>query len=97
MPLPPEVLPLVRGFTNNSFRYLFRQGDNVADLVRWRKPKIAEGIDFSRLAVQPDTFITPGFTELESDVLLRAPWRSEAAAEQIQVFILIEHQSEPDE
>jgi hypothetical protein len=70
----------------------------VADLVRWRKPTIAEGIDFSRIAVQPDTFITPGFTELGSDVLLRAPWRSGGArAGGIQVFILIEHQSEPDE
>jgi hypothetical protein len=48
--------------------------------------------------VQPDTFITPGFTELESDVLLRAPWRGgPGQAGEIQVFILIEHQSEPDE
>src|SRR5262249_58967267 len=68
-----------------------------AHRVRWREPKIARGIDFSRLAVQPDTFISPGFTELESDVLLRAPWRSASEAGEIQVFILIEHQSEPDE
>src|SRR5436309_1868553 len=97
MALPPDVLPLVRGFANNSFRYLFRQQDNVADLLRWRKPKIARGIDFSQMAVQPDTFITPGFTELESDVLLRAPWRTEGEPGEIQVFILVEHQSEPDE
>ncbi len=58
MALPPDVVPLVRGFANNSFRYLFRQGDNVADLVRWRAPEIARGIDFTRIAVQPDTFIT---------------------------------------
>ena len=38
MPLPPDVAPLVRGFANNSFRSLFRQSENVADLVRWRKP-----------------------------------------------------------
>jgi hypothetical protein len=98
MALPPDVVPLVRGFANNSFRYLFRQGDNVADLVWWRKPEIAQGVDFARIAVQPDTFITPGFTELESDVLLRAPWRGKGGkVGQIQVFILIEHQSEPDE
>jgi len=98
MPLPPDVAPLVRGFANNSFRYLFRQADNVADLIRWCKPKIARGIDFSRIAVQPETFVTPGFAELESDVLLRAPWRIGGDEEGgIQVFILIEHQSEPDE
>jgi len=97
MSLPPDVVPLVRSFANNSFRFLFRQRDNLADLVRWRKPKIAQGIDFARLAVQPDTFIAPGFTELESDVLLRAPWRSAGETGEIQVFILVEHQSEPDE
>ena len=80
MSLPPDVLPLVRGFANSSFRYLFRQADNVAELVRWRKPKIAQGIDFSQVVVQPDTFIAPGFTELESDVLLQAPWRTGNAA-----------------
>jgi hypothetical protein len=97
MPLPLEVVPLVRGFANNSFRYLFRQPGNVADLVRWRTPEIAKGIDFTRLVVQPDTFITPGFTELESDVLLQAPWRTRGKGGGLQVFILIEHQSEPDE
>jgi predicted transposase YdaD len=97
MALPPEVVPLVRRFANNSFRYLFRQSDNVADLVRWRKPTIAQGIDFAQMAVQPETFIAPGFTELESDILLRAPWRSAGQSGQVQVFILIEHQSEPDE
>jgi hypothetical protein len=97
MALPPDVVPLVRKFANNSFRYLFRQPDNVADLVRWRTPQIAASIDFAHLAVQADTFIAPGFTELESDVLLRAPWRSGRKSAQVQVFILIEHQSEPDE
>jgi hypothetical protein len=36
MSLPAEVEPLVRRFASNGFRYLFRQADNVADLVRWR-------------------------------------------------------------
>ena len=36
MDLPPEVLPLVRNFNNNSFRYLFRHTDNVSDLVGWQ-------------------------------------------------------------
>ena len=98
MTLPPEVVPLVRGFANHSFRYLFRQANNVADLVRWCTPKIAQRIDFTQLEVQPDSFIAPGFTELESDVLLRAPWRSgRGPGGAIQVFILIEHQSEPEE
>ena len=72
MPLPPDVVPLVREFASNSFRYLFRQSDNVADLLHWREPKIARGIDFTQFVVQPETFIAPTFAQLESDVLLRA-------------------------
>jgi hypothetical protein len=98
MALPPEVLPLVRNFNNNSFRYLFKHGDNVSDLVGWQKPKIAPSIDFTQLVVEPDSFITPGFAELESDVLLRAPFQTgTATACEIQVYLLVEHQSEPEE
>jgi predicted transposase/invertase (TIGR01784 family) len=98
MPLPPDVVPLVREFANNSFRYLFRQVDNVADLLHWREPKIARGIDFTQMAVQPETFIAPTFAQLESDVILRAPFRVRRGRNgSIEIFILIEHQSEPDE
>jgi predicted transposase/invertase (TIGR01784 family) len=98
MPLPSDVVPLVREFASNSFRYLFRQVDNVADLLHWREPKIARGIDFTRMAVQPETFIAPTFAQLESDVILRAPFRVRRGRNgSIEIFILIEHQSEPDE
>jgi hypothetical protein len=96
MSLPPEVVPLVRQFASNSMKYLFRSADNVADLVRWRAPEVASRIDFAQMEVQPDTFIAPGFTALESDVLLRAPFRRRRK-EAVEVFILIENQAEPDE
>src|SRR5438309_3635094 len=98
MSLPPDVLKLVREFSSNGFKFLFRRGDNVADLLHWREPGIARRIDFRRLVVQPDTFVSAGFVQLESDVLLRAPFRARRGrGEAIEVFILIEHQSEPDE
>jgi hypothetical protein len=92
MPLPPDIVPLIREFANNSFRYLFRQADNVADLLRWREPKIARGIDFTQMAVQPETFIAASFAQLESDVILRAPFRIQRSGDgSIEIFILIEH------
>ena len=98
MPLPPDVVPLIREFANNAFRYLFRQADNVADLLHWRGPMIAPGIDFTRMAVQPETFIAPSFAQLESDIILRAPFRIRRGKDgSIEIFILIEHQSEPDD
>ncbi len=98
MPPPEEVIQLVRKFANNSYRYLFRHPDNVAELLRWREPRIARRIDFEDMTVLPDTFVTMDFAALESDVLLKLPFRWKANADgTIEVFILIEHQSEPDE
>jgi hypothetical protein len=98
MTLPADVVPLVREFASNSFRFLFRQGDNVGDLLRWQQPEIARRMDFAQLAVLPDTFVSAGFAGLESDVLLRGPFRvGRRQPSTIEVYILIEHQSEPDE
>lgn len=96
MSLPAHVAPLVRHFSSNGMKFLFSRGDNVADLVRWRAPDLAARIDFDRAQVQPDTFVAPAFANLESDVLLRAPLRRRKGAE-VQVFILIENQAEPDD
>src|SRR5262249_32741054 len=55
-------------------------------------------VDLTRLTVEPESFVAPGFTQLESDVLLRAPFRQRGRdGERIEVFALFEHQSEPDE
>jgi hypothetical protein len=99
MSAPPGVPPLVRQFASNSFKFLFQRGDNVADLLRWRVPRVARRVHLAGLTVEPETFVAPSFTQLESDVLLRAPFRkrSSSAGELIEVFILLEHQSEPDE
>jgi hypothetical protein len=97
MSAPPGVAPLVRQFASNSFKFLFQRGDNVADLLRWRVPHLARRVDLGQLTVEPETFIAPSFTQLESDVLLRAPFRKRSEGELIEVFILLEHQSEPDE
>ncbi len=97
MPPPEDVIQQVRKFANNSYRYLFRHPDNVAELLSWREPKIARWIDFTNVTVLPDTFVTMDFAALESDVLLRVPFRWKTGADgTVDVFILIEHQSEPD-
>jgi hypothetical protein len=98
MPPPQDLVLLVREFANNSYRYLFRDPDNVADLLRWREPKLARRINFADMTVLPDTFVTTDFAALESDILLRVPFRFGAGAEAtLALYILIEHQSEPDE
>src|SRR5262249_20752458 len=95
MPLPPEVVPLVREFRGNGMKFLFQNGENVADFVSWCEPDIARHIDFAKLEGRPETFVAPDFARLESDVLLRGPFgRGRRSA---LVYVLIENQSEPDE
>jgi hypothetical protein len=95
---PEDVVQMVRKFANNSYRYLFRHPDNVAELLSWREPKIARRIPFGKMTVLSDTFVAADFAALESDVLLKSPFRLRRGADgTIEVFILIEHQSEPDE
>ncbi len=46
----PRDLPLlIRALASNSFQFLFRQDGNVADLLRWRAPRIARRIDFGQV------------------------------------------------
>lgn len=98
MTLPAEVEPLVREFANNSYRYLFRRAENMKDLVNWRVPTLAKNMDFTTMQVEPDSFISPGFAQLESDILVRVQWRQLAGKDQmVHVYILVEHQSEPDD
>src|SRR5688500_16360853 len=94
MPVPPDVLPLVRECARNGFKLLFRRADNVADLLPWKAPRVAARIDFSRLEAQPDSFVSPGFSALESDVLLRGPLLD--SPESVEVYVLIENQAEPE-
>ncbi len=69
----------------------------MAELLRWREPKIARRIDFDGMTVLPESFVTMDFAALESDVFLKVPFRWKRGTDgTIEVFILIEHQSEPD-
>jgi hypothetical protein len=98
MPLPEAVVPLIREFANNGYRYLFRHPANVADLIRWREPTLARRMAFADLKVLPETFVTADFAALESDILLRMPFRLRPSIDgTLELFLLIEHQSEPDE
>jgi predicted transposase YdaD len=91
---------LVRHFPENGFKFLLREPGNLRDLLMMQDRQRAVRIDYSSMTVQPATFIAPDFRHLESDLLLRAPLldaqgrRLETA---IEVYILIEHQSEPEE
>jgi hypothetical protein len=72
---------------------------NVRDLLSISRTKFLDMIDFEHLQQVQTTFVARDFRHVEADVVLRGPLRRKKGARfsrTITVYILIEHQSEPD-
>src|SRR5439155_25966303 len=57
------------------------------------------GIDFAQMVLDPTSYVQRDYRRVEADVVLHAPWRlpgKRQRGRRIIVYILIEHQSEPD-
>jgi hypothetical protein len=77
---------------------LLENPGNVRDLLRLLGVPVVPRIDFTRMQVEPAQFVQRDYRHLESDVVLRAPLRvgPRGRPRWITIYILIEHQSEPD-
>src|SRR5260221_8156304 len=94
-----RVLELVRNFPQNGMKLLLETPANVRELLTLVAPTFAEVIDFDRMTPQPTDFIARDFRHVEADVVLRAPARrlpGQRGRRTVIIYILIEHQSEPD-
>ena len=89
---------LVRHFPENGLKVLLENPGNVRDLLHLLGVPAVPRIDFPHMQVEPAQFVQRDYRHLESDVVLRAPLRVAARgrARWITIYILIEHQSEPD-
>ena len=90
---------IVRQFPENGVKLLLERPANVRDLLRITGARIVEQIDFSALKPVKTHFVGRDYRHAESDVVLRAPFGRQATGRphrSILVYILIEHQSEPD-
>jgi hypothetical protein len=96
----PRVSPedVVRHFRENGLKLLFHEAANVRDLLTLRDPDRAARIDFDRLTVDPTSYVAADYRHLASDVVLRVPYRTRLGGRRrvLTLYILIEHQSEPD-
>jgi hypothetical protein len=90
---------LVRQFPENGLKLLLEETGNVRELLQILEVKLLDRIDFAQMKVEPARFVQRDFRHLESDVVLSAPLRltAEGLRRQLIVYILIEHQSKPDE
>jgi Putative transposase, YhgA-like len=93
---PPPIEEFARLFPQNGMKLLLHRGLNVRDLLRIGRSRYVKDIDFAQLQPDPTTYVQRDFRHVESDIVLRGPLKGHGQ-QRILIYILIEHQSEPDE
>ncbi len=93
--LPVSVL---REFPDRAIRWLLESPDNVKGLLRMAAPDVADRFEVSKLRQAPRSFVQESLRAREADCVLRMPFRSGdgASEHEVWVYILLEHQSDPD-
>ena len=94
-----RIRKILRHFPENGMKLMLENPRNALDLLLLSGARMVELIDCDHLTRVKTTFVKRDFRHIESDVVLLAPLRQKKDAgsrRNIMVFILIEHQSEPD-
>ncbi len=98
-----KLLDIVRHFPENGMKRLLETPSNVRDLLTLAASDLARRIEFDQMRLERTIFVGADYRHLESDVLLRAPIKGSEdrthrtrAGKEVTVYILIEHQSQPD-
>jgi hypothetical protein len=89
-----SIEDFARQFPENGMKLLLQGPLNVRDLLRIACYRFTDHIDFDRLQLDPTTYVQRDYRHLESDVVLCGPLRR--GKQTVLIYILIEHQSEPD-
>ena len=94
-----RIEQIVRQFKENGLKLLLENPHNARDLLLLTGADLVDLIDFEHLTRDATTFVGRDYRHLEADVVLVAPLRHRNGArprQTILIYILIEHQSEPD-
>ncbi len=91
---------IIRQFPENGLKLLLENAGNVRDLLAIADPPERQFIDFNKLTQERTTFVSRDYRHVEADIVLRAPVLRQFlsdARQMVWIYLLIEHQSEPDE
>jgi predicted transposase YdaD len=91
-----RIEQIVRRFRENGLKLLLQDPGNAHDLLALTATRLLDRLDFAHLTVDPTTYIAADYRHLASDLVLRVPFRTRRGRGTVTVYILIEHQSEPD-
>jgi predicted transposase YdaD len=95
----PRVLEIVRHFRENGLKLLLQNPVNARDLLALTGTNLLARLDFDRMTVDPATYVASDYRHVSSDLVLRVPFRGatgSAGRRALVVYVLIEHQSEPE-
>jgi len=92
-----ELLP-VREFADRGTKWLLELPENVSGLLQIIDVNLSTKIDFSRLHDEKKTIILDNLRQQESDLVFTGPFLEDEDGKESEVliYILMEHQSEPD-
>ncbi len=94
-----RIRALVRQFTENGIKMLLENSRNVRELLAIGEVSVLDLIDFDHMRRVPTSFVQRDYRHVEADVVLRAPLRrpgKQRGKRTVTIYILIEHQSQPD-
>lgn len=90
----PPLLP-VREFPDRGSLWLFEDPQHLRGLLQLLDPGLAEQLDFDHARRENRSFIPADLQKQESDLIFLVPFRGGRGSE-VWVYLLLEHQSEPD-
>ncbi|HKI36340.1 MAG TPA: Rpn family recombination-promoting nuclease/putative transposase, partial [Gemmataceae bacterium] len=96
--MAPRIEEIVRHFRENGLKVLLQRPANVRDLLALTRTPLLPDIDFRHLTVDPTSYVAADYRHIASDLVLKVPFRTrqDGRRRTLTLYILIEHQSEPD-
>ena len=83
-------------FEDKSARLLFKHSEHLRGLVMFLAGHIAEHLDFSQAKIGNRSYIDEALRDVMSDIVFTVPFKDESNADDLTIYILIEHQSTVD-
>ncbi len=94
----PRLREIIRQFPENGLKLLLHNAANVRDLLQIAGSELVDALDFSRMKIDPTSYVAGDFRHVESDLVVTIPFRRSRGRPRrpVILYVLIEHQSEPD-
>ena len=94
----PRPEDYARQFPENGMKLLLLESLNLHELLDIGNAPLTREMNFARLVLDPTNYVQPDYRHLQSDLVFRCPLRTKGRRSRtvLWLYILLEHQTEPD-